>query len=221
MAWVALVFIVVTAATAFASNPSVASSPTMWLVFGGAYAALTTVALWRLARRNILSTRVRYQGGDMILGAASGLALLVASGFASSTLAPTDTPRAAWLANVYAQLGEPQELQRIIPTLLLLGLVACEELVWRGMVLDALTVRLGPRRGWLAAALLYGLSLAPTMWTLAAPEAGLNPLPLLAGLGCGLVWTYLAARTGRLVPGLIAHAIFTYFAATQLRIPGL
>ena len=89
------------------------------------------------------------------------------------------------------------------------------------MVLHQLTERLGPRRAWPLAALLYALSVAPTIFTLADPIAGPNPLLFIAALGCGIFWTFIASRTNRLPPSIISHVAFTYFSVTQFRTPGL
>ena len=39
---------------------------------------------------------------------------------------------------------------------------------------------------------------------------------LIAALGGGLCWSFLVERTERLLPGLIAHGVFTYFATHSL-----
>jgi membrane protease YdiL (CAAX protease family) len=93
--------------------------------------------------------------------------------------------------------------------------------VWRGLVLDRLAERFGSRRGWILSALCYSLSLAPTLFALRDPVAGLNPLLMIAALGCGIVWGFMAARFGRLFPAIFSHMAFTYFSAVQFRWPGM
>jgi hypothetical protein len=93
--------------------------------------------------------------------------------------------------------------------------VVAEELVWRGFVLEELTERFGTRRGWLVAALLYALAALPTVYLQRDPVAGPNPLLVMAAFGCGIVWTFMAGRFGRLLPGVFAHLVFTYFSAVQ------
>jgi hypothetical protein len=51
---------------------------------------------------------------------------------------------------------------------------------------------------------------------LADDTAGLNPLLVLAALGCGICWTYLALRSKRLIAVWASHAAFSYFAAAHL-----
>jgi hypothetical protein len=53
-----------------------------------------------------------------------------------------------------------------------------------------------------------------------AADAGLNPLLVLAALGCGLCWSFMARMFDRLPPVMVSHAVFTYFSATQFRVPG-
>jgi membrane protease YdiL (CAAX protease family) len=54
---------------------------------------------------------------------------------------------------------------------------------------------------------------------LSDPIAGINPLLVTGALGCGLVWSFLAVFRGRLVPVVIAHAVFTYFSLVQFHWP--
>lgn len=76
-----------------------------------------------------------------------------------------------------------------------------EELAWRGGVQQALSEKLGSSRGWLAASLLYaGAHAATGNWALA----------LVALLG-GLLWGGLYRYRGRLAPGMLGHAVFSYF----------
>ena len=106
-------------------------------------------------------------------------------------------------------------------TAALLLIAAAEEVIWRGMVLDLLSERFGSRRGWILAAFCYALASVPTIYALRDPVAGLNPLLVTAALGCGIIWSFLAARLGRLAPGLFSHLAFTYFTAVQFRWPGI
>ena len=81
--------------------------------------------------------------------------------------------------------------------------------------------RLGSRRGWPLAALLYAVALLPSVYLLSDPSAGLNPLVVIAALGCGIVWSFMASLGGRLAPVIISHMAFTYFSALQFRWPGM
>ena len=148
--------------------------------------------------------------------------LLLSSWGARAVLAPVGSTRLAWLFRIYAQIGDPDEVQRsVIYTGALLVIVVCEELVWRSMVLDELSERFGTRRAWPLAALCYGVTALPTLFTLSDPAAGLNPLLVTAALGCGIVWSFLASIKGRLMPVIIAHGVFTYFSLVQFRWPAM
>jgi hypothetical protein len=81
--------------------------------------------------------------------------------------------------------------------------------------------RFGTRRGWPIATLLYGLAAVPTAFGLADPQAGLNPLLVIAAVGCGLFWSFMAMMVGRLPPVIISHAAFSYFSIAQFRWPGM
>ena len=89
------------------------------------------------------------------------------------------------------------------------------------MVLGDLTQRFGRRAALPLSALAFGFATLPTLWLLRDPLAGPNPLLLTAAIGCGLVWSFLAAQLGRLTPVVISHMAFTYFTIVQFRLPGL
>ena len=222
MVWVAICFVVSCAAAAFALRPAIANSAAMWLGLFLPYAALGALAVYRLREMKELKARFRYRSGDVAIGVLSGAALLVASWWGRAEFAPADTPEAGWLRLVYDQVGDPEALQNSVTlSAALITIALLEELVWRGLVLTELTEKVGSRRAWPLAALLYALVQVPTLWTLSTPDAGLNPLVLIAALGCGIVWSFMAARTRRLIPSMISHAVFTYFSAAQFRLPGM
>jgi hypothetical protein len=148
-------------------------------------------------------------------------ALLLLSWAVRLVVAPAGSIRQAWLFRIYLQIGDSESIKRsALLTVLILVIAACEELVWRGMVLTLLAERVGVRRAWPLAALVYSASLIPTAFGLADPAAGPNPLLLIAGLGCGLVWSFAAAKLGRLMPVIFSHMVFSYFSAVQFRWPG-
>jgi membrane protease YdiL (CAAX protease family) len=218
---VTLSVLVITLANALAFRATLAGSPWFWVTLGGAYLAVAVVALHYFWDEGTLLDRLAPRWGDLSIGALTAMVLLMVSWLGRSALAPAGTPRQAWLYRVYLQLGDPELLQHSLwLTSALLVIAAAEELVWRGLVLDLLTARLGSRKGWIASTLLYALSLLPTVYLLRDEQAGLNPLLPTAALGAGLVWSFLAARLGRLSPVAISHMAFTYFTAVQFRWPG-
>jgi uncharacterized protein len=210
----------ISAAMAFAFRLELAGSPTFWLALGVPYVLLAALALRRLWHEGALARVLSPRWGDFSLGFMTAALLLLASWGARAVLAPAGSTRLAWLFRVYAQIGDTDAVQRsVVYTLALLLIVICEELVWRSMVLDELTLRFGSRRAWPLCALGYGFTALPTLFTLRDPLAGLNPLLVTAAVGCGLVWSFLASLKGRLLPVVIAHGVFTYFSLVQFRWP--
>jgi membrane protease YdiL (CAAX protease family) len=208
----------VTATYAFAFRAELAGTQGFLWAFGLPHLLLAAYALRALSRDGTLGARLAPRFGDLSLGVLTAAVLLVGSWGARAVLVPTGTPRTMWLLVLYAQLGDPEVLQRsLLWTGLLIGITLAEEIVWRGLVLDRLTHQLGTRRGWMAAAGLYAFASLPTVYTLRVANVGPNPLLFFAALGCGLVWTYLTARSGRLWPSAVSHAAFSYFSAVQFR----
>jgi uncharacterized protein len=208
LAWIALIVSVVAGVAGYAFQVPPARSA--WLVIGLAYPALAVVSLVRLGRTGELAGLFAFRRGDPTLGILLGLAQLAAAWAALKVLLPAESPQRAWLLRVFLVMGDSSELTL---SLLLLLLVVCEEIVWRGLVQGELREALGARRGWIVGALLYAAAHLPTLVTLRDPAAGYNPLLVLAALGCGLCWGFLAEKTGRLIPSVFAHGVFTYFSA--------
>jgi uncharacterized protein YbjT (DUF2867 family)/membrane protease YdiL (CAAX protease family) len=74
-------------------------------------------------------------------------------------------------------------------------IVLAEEVLWRGVVVRFLVERWGTLLGVLAAALIYS----------AAHWAALNPVLLIAAVGCGLYWGLLYSATDDLITPFVAH----------------
>jgi membrane protease YdiL (CAAX protease family) len=207
---------------AYSFSEAAAGSPRFWLGVTLPYVLLVALALHKMWQDGTLVDLLTPRWGDLSIGALSMIALLFASWAARRVLSPAGSPRQAWLFRIYLQLGNPEHLQRSSAyTLLILLICLAEEIVWRGMVLGELTERFGRRAALPLSALAYGASTLPTLWLLRDPTAGLNPLLVTAAVGCGLVWSFLAAQLGRLAPVVISHMAFTYFTIVQFRLPGL
>ena len=207
---------------AFSFSQARAGSPWFWVGVSLPYLPLLALALHKMWAEGTLVDLLTPRWGDLSIGATSMIVLLFASWAARKILSPVGTPRQAWLFRIYLQLGNPEHLQRSTAyTLLILLICVAEEIVWRGMVLGDLTERFGRRAALPLSALLYGTAALPTLWLLRDPIAGLNPLLLTAAVGCGLIWSFLAAQLGRLAPVVISHMAFTYFTIVQFRLPGL
>ncbi|HKO51660.1 MAG TPA: CPBP family intramembrane glutamic endopeptidase [Polyangiaceae bacterium] len=210
------------AGMAYSFSAARAGSGLFWLGVSLPYLVLVALALHKMWDEGTLLDLLTPRWGDLSIGAVSMMGLLVAFWTARKILAPIGSPRQAWLFRVYLQLGDPEHLQRSTAyTLLILVICAAEEIVWRGMVLGDLTQRFGRRAALPLSALAYGFATVPTIWLLSDPIAGPNPLFLTAAIGCGLVWSFLAAQLGRLTPVIISHMAFTYFTIVQFHLPGL
>lgn len=214
-----LVTAIVAMTSAIAFRPAWFGSAWFWLSLLGCYGALGALAIYRMWDEGLLRDVFALKRGDFSIGVVSGLVLLFAAWMGQTVITPQGSPQQMWLAYVHLLVGDPMELRHSIAlTAALLVIAALEEVVWRYMVLDSLMQRLGARRAWPLSAVLYGVSLLPTAYTLGG-VAGPNPLLPLAALGCGLVWGFMGNMIGRLPPMIISHMVFSYFVATQFRLP--
>lgn len=162
------------------------------------------------------------RSGDFTRGFA-GAALLFGGAYGFSKLvAPVGSDRESWLARLYLQLGDPTTLRKNVAFIVvaIIVMAAAEELVWRGLVTSLLEERVGSRRAWVWAAVLYSLAHLPTLWALRDPIAGLNPILPAAALGAGLVWGYMARRFERLLPGIFSHVLFDWTVLMMFRLWG-
>jgi uncharacterized protein len=210
------------AGVAYSFSEASAGMPRFWLGVTLPYVLLVALALHKMWQDGTLVDLLTPRWGDLSIGAVSMIALLFASWAARRVLSPAGNPRQAWLFHIYLQLGNPEHLQRSTAyTLLILAVCAAEEIVWRGMVLGDLTERFGRRAALPLSALAYGFATLPTLWLMRDPTAGMNPLLVTAAVGCGLVWSFMAAQLGRLAPVMLSHMAFSYFTIVQFRLPGL
>ncbi len=206
--------------TGIAFRPEWGGTWRFWVSIFVVYGGLAAYAIYRMWDEGILRDVFKLKGGDFAIGALSALALLVGAELIKPLVAPPGTQEYAWLAYVYLVVGDPLALQQsVVLTAMLLVIAGAEEIVWRALVLDQLMQRFGDRRAWPLSAALYSVSILPTAFLLAGP-AGPNPLLPLAALGCGLVWGFMANMLRRLPPLIVSHMVFTYFTATQFRLPG-
>ena len=111
---------------------------------------------------------------------------------------------------IYLQIGDLSAPGRNLLGAAVFTVAALEEIAWRGLVMRSMQdVTTGPRAAALTT-LLYAAAHLPTVSLLRMPGAGPNPLLVVAALGCGMVWSLLVLRNGRLVPAVLAHAVFTW-----------
>jgi membrane protease YdiL (CAAX protease family) len=162
------------------------------------------------------------RGGDFTRGFGAAALLFGGAWAFMKVVTPVGSDRESWLARLYLQLGDPTTLRKNV-ALVVAGIVVmaiAEELVWRGLVTSLLEERVGSRRAWVWAAVLYSLAHIPTMWALRDPVAGINPLLPVAALFCGLVWGYMARRFERLLPSIFSHVLFDWTVLMMFRLWG-
>jgi len=197
-------------AIAYAFDPARAGQSAMLASLAAFYALLASLALYRLHLRGELVRRFAPARGDITLAAATAGVLYGAAHIVASIFAAPGSPRELWVVRLYLQLGDPDAPGRSLVGVAVFGVAALEEIVWRGLVMPSIQDVAGPWRAVTFSTVLYAAAHLPTLVLLRAPGAGYNPLVLLAALGCGLVWSLLVLRTGRLVPALLAHALFSW-----------
>ena len=199
----------VAATLTLSMRPANAGSLTLWLLLLVGYLCLGAWAVFSFHKEGELGAVVRVRSGDLTAGILTGLVVMGAGWLALRYLAPSTSPRGAWLFQIYAHAGDVQG--DALRTLLLLSVVVLEELVWRGFVQSRVRDAWGLRAAVPVTAVLYALAHLPTMFTLAAPGVGPNPLLVLAAFGFGLVWGFLTLFTNRLLPAIMSHAVVSYF----------
>lgn len=144
--------------------------------------------------RSQLSAWTRRPAAGLAWGAALGVLLAVLSHAAYRAAVPL-LPLAEPVAGLYAMLRKPPGPVVGLPLMLLT--VVAEEVLFRGLLLDALRPRLG-RRAVVVSAGLYALAnLGSGTWV----------LPVMALL-LGLLWGALAERSGGLSVPLWCHLVW-------------
>ncbi|HHH11708.1 MAG TPA: CPBP family intramembrane metalloprotease [Sorangium sp.] len=191
-------------------SPARAGQRSIVVIAGGCYALLALAAVWWLRGRGQLTRALAPQRGDMTIGALTAGVMYMAGFVGGGVLMPSGSPRNAWLMRIYLHLGDPRARSVLLVGLAVLVIAALEEVVWRGLVQRALAEQLGAGRALLVTSVLYALTHVTTLWQLGDPTAGYNPLLVSAALGGGLVWGAMAWRFGRLLPAVIAHALFSW-----------
>lgn len=222
MWWVAAALVSAMAGTCVALLGWAAGTLWAWAGFAMFQVPCAVVCVRGLVRDGEFRDKLAPRSGDITAGGLSGAALLAMVWFAQVRLAPPGSVQNRWLIRVYEHTGDLAWLEQIWWAVLLAVLVVCvlQELVWRGLVMRAVEAKVGTRRAWPIVGLLYGCGFAPSLWLLRT-EAGLNPLVVAVGVLGGFVWSFMAARSGRLVPSILSHAIFVWFFVVQFRLMGV
>ncbi len=207
-AFVAVVTAVVAAAFWYGLQPDRGEHET-FIALAAPYFALGSYAIYRIRTRDEMHL-LRPRSGDLTFGAMVafllyGLAFVVHALFTSP-----GEPREGWIVRVYLLLGNPFSDSRHLVALAVTAIGIFEELTWRGLVTPLMEPKLGPFRAALISTVLWSAAHLPSVFLLADPVAGPNPLLILGTLGCGFAWSYLRWRMERLVPVLLSHGLFTW-----------
>ncbi len=215
----------VAVAARVAFSPEFAGKVIPSTVMGIANAGISLVAIAYLWRTNprVLRTWFRPGFGDVALGILFAVVMFGVTDLGQHVFAPAGSPREAWIVRLYLVIGDPALLRGKLGGVFVALVAIClsEEIVWRGYVRDRLSRVYSPTTATLGAAGLYALAHTTTLWALADPVAGGNPLVVLAALFGGLIWGGMTQRAGgRLVPALIAHVAFDWAVLVMFRLWG-
>jgi uncharacterized protein len=212
MAWLlALAVTAISAAAVFlAFQPERAGTRSILLILGCPYVGLSALTCLWLYLRGELRERLGPAGGDVTKGFLLAAVLYGGAVLANHLLTPKGSPREWWVIRAYLHVGDPTVATAWVVGLAVLVIAACEEVVWRGLVMGSLIKAHGRTRGWLLTTALYVAAYAPTITLLRDEFAGPNPLLVGTALVGGLVWGFIASRTGRLMPMVFAHALTTW-----------
>ena len=194
----------------------------LWYVMLAAYGVAGALAAYGLAQDGQLRAALQPRQGDATFGLVPAILLFVAvTYFFTHAIAPSPllrvyTPDGPWIprADVHgwhaltewlrdracAAMGRSAAIQGSARAAFVIGIALLEELAWRGGVQQALSERYGSSRGWVITSLLYA----------AAQLGTLNAAPALLALPCGLLWGAMYRYRGRLAPGLLSHALFSW-----------
>lgn len=207
---VVAVTVVVGLALRYAFHADRAGEWSMHIVLFAVYAPLAVLAIFFILKEGKAAALLRPRRGDLTFAALVGGLMYGVAMAGRQLFLGAGTPRSWWVARIYLQLGDMSNNRILYVGLAVLLIAMLEELVWRGLVMRVLRAPFGPARAWLLSSVLYAVAHVGTISLLAHPVAGPNPLLVAAALGCGLVWGHLVNRTGRLVPSILAHGLFSW-----------
>lgn len=220
--YLAGIVLTVAIASHFAFAPERAGTKWVFIIMGVPSVALALLGVWHAHQDGVLKEIASVRGGDFTRGFAGAAIMFgVAYGFSKFVVPPT-SPQSEWFARLYDQVGDPTMLRKNVGTVVLALVIigAAEEFLWRGFVTSLLAERVGTSRAWIWAAVLWAVAHIPTVWQLKGGTAGLNPVVVLAALGCGLLWGFMARRFGRLMPGFFSHVLFDWVVLMMFRLWG-
>jgi membrane protease YdiL (CAAX protease family) len=157
------------------------------LVVLGIVLSVTGPPLWQA---------LRPRWSDVLLGLVVGVAMTAATYAAFDAARAIEPDLATHVARLYRAAGTETPGVALAWVLVIL---TGEELLWRGAWIDVWSTRVGLTTAAVSSVLAF---------TLTQLGSG-SIIVALVACACGLVWTALSLHTGRIVAGLIAHAIWT------------
>jgi len=224
LGWLAIAAIVVVVGVTrrLAFDLDRAGATSFWLYAIVPVVLLAVIALVRAARDGEVAELIRPGWGDATHGILSATLLFGVTLAVVRTVAPVGSARESWVARIYLQLGDPGWLRANMGMVAAFIVVAAaaEEIVWRGLVTRLIAERVGSRFAWVWAAIPCALAEVPTAWALRDPEAGLNPMLIVAAVGLGLAWGALARWRRRLAPSILSHVAFDWCVVMLFRLWG-
>lgn len=157
-----------------------------------AFLAAATIVLQRKILRRLFAFEPKF----VLIGIVHAILLYALSRFGVFLLSWLFTGVVPQIQAVY--VTRTQLDPQIIAFLLVTVIAPCEEVFWRGLVVDSL------------------LSIVPARWALAIGTAlycvvhiwALNPMLMVAAFVLGAHWTVLYWRYRSLIPGIISHAVW-------------
>lgn len=161
-----------------------------WVLMTAGVGGLGAAAVWI---RGPFPLSEGARGSDILLGAAASACLYGI--FAAGRVAVGYV-----LPSAHSQIDSVYAVRSLAPPWVIVLLLVCviapgEEIFWRGLVQWGLVRRLGPMRGWVAAALTYGFVHA----------ASANVMLVIAATAAGAFWGWLYLRLGRIAPVVVSH----------------
>ncbi len=164
--------------------------------YGMSAATLTLATITLVRQRLDLKRLFSFQPRHLAVGLVHATLLYALSRFGVWILSELFAEVVPQIQSVYATRTQLDPV--IIAGLLALIIAPCEEIFWRGLIVDHLLKILSPR---IALVIATGLYCLVHIWAM-------NPMLLLAALVLGAHWSVLYWRYRSLVPGVVSHLVW-------------
>ncbi len=180
-------------------------------------------ALFRAHREEGDNRAYSIKSGDLALGFAIAVAVYFVVLGSTRVLAPLGSTGARWMLALYTQWGDPVPLRGRMMAICGMTFVCVYggELVWRDYARRLLEPELGSRTTRWLVVVLYGAAHIGACVSSARGSDRFNPVLLLGSLALGALWSELRRVTGRIAPGVVAHALAALALVLFFRLYGL